>query len=398
MSRTKLGVCMNIKAPAGTLTPGQRKALASLPELKDSVFPKARATIPAVTYTDPERFAQEKTAIFRRRPVAAAPSSIMPKPASYFHVDILGMPVLLTRSSEGVVAAFVNVCRHRGAKLCSSSQAVAGNRIVCPYHAWTYRLDGTVFNIPRQEIFPGIDKNDHSLSKLPVLEAGGLIWVGIDPNESIDFSTVQGEIEDDLNGLGLGDMHVFEKMTFPVQANWKLVMDTMLDAYHVTRLHKDSLAKFFVDTENLIDAIGPHVRNTSARGNFSRAMPIETFEDARRITVLGYTLFPNAVVVVSPYFVSLGILRPVATDHTAVDYYMLVNRPPADDIDRDRMQRSFDLMKIAFGKEDFWAAEMCDAGLRTGTLKDLQLGGMEVQMALFHDAVNQCLAASSELR
>jgi phenylpropionate dioxygenase-like ring-hydroxylating dioxygenase large terminal subunit len=387
---------MSNKSSGGTLTAGQRKALAAVPELKDSVFPAARASIPAWTYTDQARFDSEKSLIFQKRPMAAVPAAVMPKRASYFHTDIIGMPVLLTRSSEGAVSAFVNVCRHRGAKLCTSADAVVGTRIVCPYHAWTYRLDGSLFNIPRQEIFPGIDKTANSLLKLPALEAGGLIWVGLHPQQEVDFSSVRGEIEEDLDALGLKDMWMYEKATFPVKANWKLVMDTMLDAYHVTRLHKDSLARFFVDTENLIHSIGPHVRNTSARGNFSRSAPIEDFETARQVTVFAYTLFPNAIVVVSPHFVSLAILRPMATDRTDVDYYMLTNHPPTDDRQQELMRRSFELMQVAFGKEDFWAAELCHAGLRTGTLKEVQLGGMEIQMALFHDAVNECLGAAGK--
>jgi phenylpropionate dioxygenase-like ring-hydroxylating dioxygenase large terminal subunit len=265
---------------------------------------------------------------------------------------------------------------------------------VCPYHAWTYKLDGSLFAIPREETFPGINKSEIALTPLPCVEAGGFIWVGIDPEHPVDFSTVQGELEQDLNALGLGEMTIFDKVTFPIKANWKLVMDTMLDSYHVTRLHKDTLARFFVDAENIIDPIpsgGPHVRVAAARGNFERKIVCEDFEGARQIMVFHYTLFPNAIVVVSPEFISVGILRPIATDRTDVDYFMLINQPPADEKAQNKMRRSFDLMEAAFGREDYWAAELCDAGLRTGTLKEVQLGGMEVQMTLFHQTVNQCL-------
>ena len=377
------------------LTPGQRKALAAIPDLKDSVFPQVRATLPASSYTDAARFELEKENLFRRRPVIAGPSALIPKPSSYFQQTLLGMPVLVTRSKEGDIRAFVNVCRHRGAILCPGKEPVEAVRIVCPYHAWTYRLDGGLFAIPRQETFPGINKDEISLTRLPAVEAGGMIWVGIDPEREMDFSSVQGELEQDLNALGLADMTIFDKVTFAIKANWKLVMDTMLDSYHVTRLHKDTLARFFIDAENIIDPIGPHrgphVRVAAARGNFERRIVCEDFEAARKIMVFHYTLFPNAIVVVSPDFVSVGILRPIATDRTDVDYFMLINNPPADEKAQNKLRRSFDLMEAAFGREDYWAAELCDAGLRAGTLKEVQLGGMEVQMSLFHNSVNQCL-------
>jgi phenylpropionate dioxygenase-like ring-hydroxylating dioxygenase large terminal subunit len=377
----------------GGLTASQRKALAGLPDLKDSKFPEVRRTLPASIYTDPTRFRDEMAQVFHRRPVIAAPSAALPSGAGYLSVDMVGVPVLLTRSSDGRIAAFVNVCRHRGAKLCSSPDAVSGVRIVCPYHAWTYRLDGTLFAIPRQETFPGIDKGELGLLPLPAVESGGFVWVGLDPRGTPDFSKVEGAIAEDLDALGLKSMWVFQKTTFAVRANWKLVMDTMLDSYHVTRLHKDSLARFFVDAENIVDTIGPHIRAAAARGNFDRSIPVEDFAAARKIMVFAYTLFPNGIVVVSPYFISVGVLRPVAADRTEVEYFMLIDRPPADETERDKLQRSFDLMKQAFGREDYWAAELCDAGLRSGTLAEVQLGGMEVQISLFHDAVNECLAA-----
>jgi Rieske 2Fe-2S family protein len=384
-----------MSSDSGQLTAGQKRALSLIPENQDSVFPQVRAQIAASTYIDPARFTAERAHVFRKLPIIAAASALLPTPGSYVQRDLLGMPVLLARSKGGQVAAFVNACRHRGARLCSASDAIEGNRIVCPYHAWTYRLDGTVFGIPRQETFPGIDKANFSLRKLPVLEAGGLIWVGLNPDEPLDFASVQGEIESDLDALGLASMTVFDRTTFEIRANWKLVMDTMLDSYHVTRLHKDSLARFFVDVQNIVDPIGPHIRAAAARGNFTRGSPCETFAEARKVMVFAYTLFPNGIVVVSPEFVSVGIVRPVATDRTDVEYFMLIDGPPQDDKTAGRMRRSFDLMKQAFGKEDYWAAEQCDIGLRSGALQEVELGGMEIQITMFHQIVNDCLARGS---
>jgi phenylpropionate dioxygenase-like ring-hydroxylating dioxygenase large terminal subunit len=379
----------------GKLTPGQRRALAAMPENVDSVFPKVRATIPASSYTDPARFDAERERVFKTIPLIAGPSALLSRAGSYVRRELLGMPLLLTRSKEGELRAFVNVCRHRGSKLCSSDQAVDGSRIVCPYHAWTYRLDGALFGIPRQETFPGIDKADFGLKQLPAVEAGGLIWVGIDPARRVDFATARGEIEEDLNALGLGDMCIFDRTNFEIRANWKLVMDSMLDSYHVTRLHKDSLARFFVDVQNIIDSIGPHIRAAAARGNFTRSSPCETFADARKVMVFAYTLFPNGIIVVSPEFVSVGIVRPIATDRTDVEYFMLIDRPPPDEKVADRMRRSFDLMKLAFGREDYWAAEQCDSGLRSGAMENMELGGMEIQITMFHEVLNKCLANGS---
>jgi len=190
-------------------------------------------------------------------------------------------------------------------------------------------------------------------------------------------------------------MHIYRRATFEVKANWKLVMDSMLDSYHVTRLHKDSVGKFFVDNENVIDLIGPHIRNASARGNFEKRLVSDDFEEVRRIMVFSYTPFPNGIIVVSPDFVSLGVVRPEATDRTCVDYYMLINGPTTNEKFLDKLRRSFELMEITFAKEDYWAAELCDQGLRSGAIRDVQVGGMEIQITMFHDAVNRCLERRS---
>ena len=384
---------MNTSTRKRPLTASQRKALAAIPDLKDSAFPQVRGSIAAQTYIDHARFEAEKEKVFRRSAVIIGPSAVLPEPRSYFQQEYLGTPVLVTRAADGQVHAFVNVCRHRGALLCPDKDPVKGARLICRYHAWTYNLDGTLVGIPRQETFPGIDKKDHSLTRLPCVEAGGFIWAGLDPTREVDFSCVRGAVEEDLNALDLGSMTVFDRVTFPIQANWKLVMDTMLDSYHVTRLHKDSVARFFVDAENIVDLIGPHIRAAAARGNFQKSIVCNDFEDARQIMVFAYTLFPNGIVVCSPDFVSVGVLRPIAVDRSAVDYYMLINEPPADEKMQNKLRRSFDLMHQTFGQEDYWAAELCDKGLRTGTLKEVQLGGMEIQISMFHSIVEQRLAA-----
>jgi phenylpropionate dioxygenase-like ring-hydroxylating dioxygenase large terminal subunit len=376
------------------LTSGQQALLKSMPAIADIRLPQVRDTIPAANYTDPNRFESEMQAVFRKVPVLAGPSAMLPKAREYLGIDITGMPVLLTRSKEGAVHAFANVCRHRGMKLCLSREAVGAPRIVCPYHAWTYDLDGRLVGLPRSEIFPGLSKQELGLVRLPCVEAGGLIWVGLDPKVTLDFSKVEGELAADFDAFNMKNLFLFDKATFKVNANWKLIMDSMLDSYHVTRLHKDSLARFGVDSENMIDRIGPHIRNAAHRGNFDRAKITDRHGEMRQMMVFSYIPFPNGIVVVSPHYISLGVVRPVATDRTEIDYYQLYDGPPRDERIAGKMRQAFDLMERVFAKEDYWAAEMCDQGLRSGTIQDIQLGGMEVQIRMFHDAVAGCLDAA----
>jgi nitrite reductase/ring-hydroxylating ferredoxin subunit len=377
--------------PVGEVTPGQARLLAAMPELADCHYPEVRDTVPAANYIDPARYQAELKAVWKGVPVIAAPSTLLAEAKSYHQVTIAGMPVLLTRNKAGVVKAFANVCRHRGMKLCTSTRTESGSRIVCPYHAWTYDLDGKLIGLPRSETFPDLPKSELGLLELPSCEAGGLIWVGLDPEKNYDFSTVDGELAEDLSALGLHTAYLYDYTTFPVKANWKLVMDSMLDSYHVTRLHRNSLAQFSVDSENQIDRIGPHIRNAAHRSNFERKLITRKHDELRWIMVFSYIGFPNGIIVVSPHYTSLGIVRPIAVDECAVDYYLLAREKPTTQKAETRLRRSLELMTRVFGEEDYWAAAMCYEGLASGTLKEVQLGGMEVQIRMFQNAVTDCL-------
>lgn len=372
----------------GRITDGQYKLLEAMPELEDCRYPEERDSIPASVYVDPERYADEIKAIFKAGPTIAAPSQLIAEPNSYHQMTLAGIPLLLTRNKQGEVKAFANVCRHRGMKLCTAKGTEKAPRLVCPYHAWTYNLDGKLIGLPRSETFPDLAKSDLSLIELPSRDAGGLIWVGLEPDSPPDFSDVTGELAADLDALEMGDAYLYDYATFPVDANWKLVMDSMLDSYHVTRLHKDSLAQFSTDSENQIDRIGPHIRNAAHRSNFERKLISRSHDEMRRIMVFSYIGFPNGIIVVSPGYISLGVVRPIAVDRTEVDYYMLAPAKPDTEKAEDRLRRSMQLMSRVFGEEDYWAAAMCHEGIASGLIDEVNIGGMEVQIRLFQDAVN----------
>ncbi len=370
------------------LTAAQMAAFDEIPDDQTSGIKPAFEKLTTERYTSPEIFERERQAVFMGLPIPLAASAQLAKPNSFLRQDIVGRPVLLTRTADGEVHAFINVCRHRGVILCPNQERQSGRLIVCPYHAWSYSLEGRLVGVPRQEIFEGLEKSDYRLTELPCREAGGIIWVGLDPERTYDFEVETGQLARELQGIHLDQNRLFISKKFTVKANWKLLMDTTLDSYHVTRLHRNTVASMFDDSPVIVEPVGLHLRNASARGNFARTGLSDNIAELRKVAVMTYQLFPSAVVILSPHYTSIEMFRPISPTETQVEFVMLTQHPEGDPVTEGKLQKSFDFMCRVFGDEDFWAAEIGQQGISSGDIKELTLGGMECQMRTFHALVD----------
>jgi phenylpropionate dioxygenase-like ring-hydroxylating dioxygenase large terminal subunit len=348
-----------------------------------------RATVKAETYLSPERFAEEKNRIFRRLPLPIAPSALLPEPEMAAAHHDYGQPLLITRDKKGAAHVFYNVCRHRGTLLLQSREPVKRPAVVCPYHAWSYRLDGALAGVPRAETFAGFDKQRHGLLPLPSFEAGGIIWVGLDPDAPPDFAAATRDLGSDLDVFELGRMHLYRRRVHDVAANWKLIMDAFLEAYHVQRLHAKSIGPFFADTVTVSDALGLHQRTAVGRAEHMQSATTSDFSQLRRAITYTYSVFPNTTIVISPDYINILVAYPQEPGRTLMDDFMLIPEPPATEKAEDHWRRSFDLIDgQVFGQEDFAVAALEQIGLRSGALAELELGGLELGIRAFHDKVD----------
>lgn len=377
----------------GMLTPALRRLVADIVESGGTGTAAGIRRVPAAAYLDPQRFEAETSRLFRRLPVALAPSALLPKPGQAVTHDGHGTPLLITRDRDGTARVFLNVCRHRGTRLVESAEIRSTGALVCPYHAWTYDLDGSLRGLPRPDTFPGLEKADYGLAALPCHEAGGLLWTVLAGGRP-DFDAFLGELPADFDALGFAAMYLYRRRTHDVAGNWKLVMDAFLESYHVQRLHRDTIAPFFADSVTAGDRVGPHFRSVVGREEFVRAAGLESLADLRRVVTFSYSLFPGTVIVVSPDYVNVMLLYPRTVDRTLVEDFMLIPEPPADEKAEEHWARSFELLDGGvFASEDFRAARLGQEGLATGAVPELTLGTAEAAVAEFHDEVSRRLNA-----
>ena len=212
-------------------------------------------SLPSAYYHAEEIFAREKERIFAREWFCAAREEQVACPGDYLVLNVAGESVLVVRDKNGEVKAHYNVCRHRGARLQPapgeevngdiklSGGVLGANGIRCAYHQWTYGLDGRLLNAPHTKEGDGFCKADFSLYPVGAEIWGGFVFLNLSPgNASIEGRTLKMQFSEAIERVKrypLSDLRIARRLTYEVQANWKVVMENYNECYHCGGVHPE---------------------------------------------------------------------------------------------------------------------------------------------------------------
>lgn len=274
---------------------------------------------PVENYRSAGRFAQELS-LFKSTPTPFCPSTAIAKTGDYVAKSAAMTPLIVTRGKDGTARAFKNACRHRGTQLVEGKGCAGA--FVCPYHGWSYGLDGALLGIPHEDGFPDFDRLANGLTEVTAIEKNGIIFVvQQDPSES------QTDALNMLEGLPhilKDDQIIFSETEMIVEANWKLHLESFLEGYHIKPAHKNTFFPFGYDNLNVIEFCGPHSRVTFPFKRIEKLADIDPkdYEVSDKLTYVTH-MFPNVILAELSHHMTLGILEPLGVDRTKITSYHL---------------------------------------------------------------------------
>ncbi len=342
-------------------------------------------TLPARWYLEPGFLELEKERIFRGTWQAAGLTSQLSKPGDYVACDLVGEPLVITRNSTGVLHALSNVCRHRASTIAAGHGTCTTLR--CPYHGWTYSLEGRLLGQPE---FEGVQDWDRSTVALPSFRAEEwepFVLVNLD-GKAPPLSEILGEIPQNVRAIGcdLSKLQYYGRRDYVIDCNWKVYIDNYLEGYHVPAAHPGLFRE--LDYKRYRVNTFPYYSS-----HYAPLRPADTQE--RRYAspdpgagALYYWIFPNFMLNIYPDNLSSNVIVPLAPDRTLTifEWFFYPGTDPA-----------LPPKTIAFSdeiqQEDIRLCEAVQCGLRSKTYDHGRLSvKRENGVHHFHQLVHRFLS------
>jgi Rieske 2Fe-2S family protein len=196
----------------------------------------ARMTLPAAAYTDPQWFGGEMDRVFARMWLAAGRADALDRPGAFITRDVAGASVLIVRGNDGSIRAFHNVCRHRGTRLCVQEHGAFHGSIQCPYHAWTYALDGRLMAAPQMEEVDGFERGEYPLRSVACETWDGHIFINLAPQPA-PLADQLADLPARFAPWRMQELRLAHRIEYDIATNWKLVVQNYNECLHCPVIH-----------------------------------------------------------------------------------------------------------------------------------------------------------------
>lgn len=346
---------------------------------------------PIAAYADQQQFEKEREHLFGGYPELVGFSCQIRETGDYFVDNAGGRSVLVVRGADGRARAFLNYCRHRGARIvsgCGSAKTFA-----CPYHGWSYDAEGRLVGLPDAQGFPNIERGDYGLVPLPIAERHGMVWIRREPGADFDIDAYLGELGDELALYDLASYHFWASRPLAYKMNWKIALDTFGESYHFKTLHPKTVGPILHHNLSFFEPFGPHHRKTFVRKTVDelRGKP-ESEWDLITHAATVYILFPNVALTIQNDHVDVFRIYPGASVGECtmqMDFY--IPEPARTQSAERHWNNNVDLLLATVETEDFPTGESIQEGIRPGVQQDYLYGRFEPALAHFHEQVRRAI-------
>ena len=332
-------------------------------------YQQGQRTLPGRYYTLAEIYAEERERIFTARWICVGRAAEIPAAGDYLLRTIAGESVIVVRGRDGALRAFYNVCRHRGTRLCEEPRGRFSETIQCPYHAWTYTIDGQLIGAPHMSEVQGFDKRDYPLHAVPLETWEGFVFVNL-AGAPEPFAQAFAPVAGRFSRFNLSALRAARRVDYDVAANWKLIFQNYSECLHCPVIHP-GLAKLtpYTSGENdLIDGpfLGGYMVITKEGGSLTLSgracgAPVGRLpaEDLNRVYFC--SIFPNLLLSLHPDYVMFHTLWPDGPGRTRItcDWLFHPDSFAAPGFDPDDAVRFWD----ETNRQDWHICEQSHAGI-----------------------------------
>ena len=357
---------------------------------------------PAERYTCPDHFLLEMAGLFGGKvPLLAGFSPDLPTQGSWFTCELPGAPLFLTRTADGSVKAFLNICRHRGSRLVGFELDAQGhflqhrgqslNAFTCPYHAWTYNTGGKLIRHANDmngfnQLQSKMDFGDFNLIEVACLETQGMLLVRPQGKEPIDAQRDTFGMHSRMGEFGFGNFHFYQEVFWDFAANWKLLIETFMEGYHIAALHRNTLAPKFRCYPVIYECFGPHALFPLTRKSITeqRDSPESEWSVLKHASTV-FSVSPHAVLnIPMDGHMELWDFQPLDVGRTRARVRFYIPRPVQGEAEEALWTKSWKVSTEVISGEDFTQQQNIQINLASGRIPGVVFGQNEPLLSHYH--------------